>query len=429
MANIIHGILDKEELKTFMEPSEIEYPFCFLEFVNQKNNRSEYLIEKKNRLYTNIFTKIFGADFNGLKTMALYSQPVLAYDKTEGWNISITTNSIINDILRHIDSKTRVDDYYLPIDNSLNKKEQKKQYLLDVLNKELSEQRCCTNKEIIKKAIEKIDLIMNCKYVDLDRRGDITTKSLAMFLALECLKGMEQGNNLLCDFANTYYERVSKPASSAWPSTIWFEGEPYFTYSPFNERYEKLLKKDVKAFQKPTKFNQYHILSSLSFLPSGKIDRNFMEMRTSKGTVRFNPEAILTRMHENEKRMKFYESFDRKEAFVAQGEGLDGYFGYVFPNNYIVFDKFFTNYETRYPAGSNAIYAMTADKFLYSEFDKQTMTKIAKEDPTVFKFNHYGAWKSRIKEVYEMPDISQEDFEDVVDKYQKETGKKILLRG
>lgn len=426
MGNIIRGFFDKQALSTIMEPSIIEYPFNFREFMTQPKNRSMFLMEKKTNVYTSLYTNIFGKNFNFLNDLVLYGEPVLAYDNNLGWTLCITPNSIINDILRLVGSKTRVDNYYLPIDNTLSIKNQQKQYLLDVLNKEKQNQTI-TNKQILDTTINNIDYILNYSYVDLDKRDNISYKAFIYYMALDCLKRMEEGQTILCDLPLVYYERVSKPGISEWPHTVWHDNKPYFTYDPYNERLEKLFKSKPALFQKPTRDQLYHVLNCLEFLPSGHITRNFTTAHTSKGTVKFNPSAFK-RLKENEARMKFYESFDRQEAFIGTGGGLNGYFGYVFPNNYVIFDKFYTNYQTKYPAKDQAIYAFPADKFMYSLLTKPAIMAISQTDKTIKRINHTGAWQSKIEEIFNGPDVSSVDFDTMMARYNYETGNKLLKK-
>ena len=88
------------------------------------------------------------------------------------------------------------------------------------------------------------------------------------------------------------------------------------------------------------------------------------------------------------------------------------YRGFVFENNYVVFDKFYemSNSHKIVPAYGSAVYVVTLDVAEACDFDRAKIRKYIKQnhDYKAFRFNHTDtdSYQERINEIQNYVDIS-----------------------
>ena len=455
MKGVIYRSISENDLLSFMDKSNVEYsiPREAYKTVFDNYYKANDIIKSFNMLLLNDF---YEDQFpNVKKALADTITPSLVYD--EGWRLEITTDSIINAILKNFGSPYRVKDYSAKYsgDNISNTKKVIRQlgeiehriYTFDtrMLHDSLSYAILNAFKDKgrdYENLREEVGgFLRTTRYLIMDNvfdelpydnigtllEGTYQPKNLLYTLAVDSLLKLQKYKD--SDYSllpNTYYERVSKVGSSPYAKAVWLNKHKYFTYTPFNELYGKILLEN-KSLLRPevNPLDNIDILfDKFIFIPDGE---GYAKEKVSKeGSKELK---VQTEDFETLKRkVDFFEN--THYTHKMQGiDSLNGYIGYVYDNDFMIFERFYRDKENSKPASNEAIYVMPADKLLLSLTDKQAIIKYIKENPDsgVKRIIHRGDnYREKVNEVIASPNVSSESFSSIYDRMK--ASNKVLIK-
>ena len=101
-------------------------------------------------------------------------------------------------------------------------------------------------------------------------------------------------------------------------------------------------------------------------------------------------------------RLDFFET----SPYLYHVEGInnfEGYLGYIYPNNLVIFERFYKDTKKYEPADNNATYIMTLNNFIeMSKLSKLEIMQYIKDGNTdVVRKYHTSSWKNKITAVIE----------------------------
>lgn len=101
-------------------------------------------------------------------------------------------------------------------------------------------------------------------------------------------------------------------------------------------------------------------------------------------------------------RIDFFET----SPYLYHVEGInnfEGYLGYIYPNNLVIFERFYKDTKNYEPADNNATYIMTLNNFIeMSKLSKLEIMQYIKDGNTdVVRKYHTSSWKNKITAVIE----------------------------
>lgn len=110
--------------------------------------------------------------------------------------------------------------------------------------------------------------------------------------------------------------------------------------------------------------------------------------------------SIEEKNSELRKRIDFFES----SPFLYRVEGInnfEGYIGYIYPNGYVIFEKFYKNCKTFELAEIDATYVMTITNFIeLSKLTKPQIIRYIKDGNTdVMRKYHTSSWEDRLSKI------------------------------
>ena len=446
---VIYRNISKEDLLSFMDKSNIEYSIPRESYRYIFNNYYDAVntIKKFNMA---ILDDFYGDRFPNIKkALSDTITPSLVYD--EGWRLEITTDNIINSILYSFGSSYRVKRFN--DDNSESKKKRvirefgdikNRMYTFDInrLNDSLSYEITGSFKDkgrdFSNLREEICGFITNTKYLIADddfdyiydnNIGDVLDdyyepKNLLYTLAVSSLlklaKYKDKDYNLL---PNTYYERISKVGSSPFAKTTVINKRKYFGYDVFNKMYNEI-KNNTDLLDRSVIDNIDILFDKFIFIKDGEgYDKQKV---TCRGRNKFQLKEENLKELRDKKR--FFADTNYKHRMIGV-DSLDGYMGFVYDNNYIIFERFYRDKNRSKPAHGEAIYVMPADKLLLSLSNKQEIMEYIKSNPDsgVFRIIHKGDnYKDKVNSVINSQDISTESFDDIYNRMKKSG--KILVK-
>lgn len=455
MKGVIYRDISENDLLSFMDKSNVEYSIPREAYKSVFDNyyKANDIIKSFNMSLLNDF---YDEQFpNVKKALADTITPSLVYD--EGWRLEITTDSIINAIMRNFGSIYRAKDYSAkfdgnPISNTkrvireLGEIENRiytfdTNRLYDSLSYNILNAFKDKGRDYENLREEVGGFLRTTRYLIADNifedlpynnigtllEGTYQPKNLLYVLAISSLLKLEKYKD--SDYSllpNTYYERISKVGSSPYAKSVWFKGKKYFTYTSFNELYNKILLENNELLRPKTNplDNVDILFDKFIFIPDGEGYKKEHITKESSRELKVKTEDFETLKN----KIEFFENTHYTHKMLGI-DSLNGYMGYVYDNDFIVFERFYRDKENSKPASNEAIYVMPADKLLLSLTDKQAIMKYIKENPEqgVKRIIHRGEnYKDQVNEVITSPNISNESFSSIYDRMKE--SKKILIK-
>ena len=297
----------------------------------------------------------------------------------------------------------------------------------------LRDKRSGKDKELLDELYNNVDYIISLYNFDITKdivnNNFILAKDALLYLAYtSLLKYRETGKGEYARLPYEYYHHVSHMQTSNYPHKVEIGDFRRIWFDTFRRVYEASLGKEYVLG-----FNQYALSDHTytcgwEILKSGESDDAFKDIRD---TIHRGGRGLNDERNRKMYMMKtdFYQSSPYK-CMIRGVYGLRGYIGFVYPNDYLVYDKFYNNDDAKVKtilSHPEAIYSIPSDKIIVTSYDKQKLKGVMKEDIRIVKNNHTmnGSFIERIDKIIKGPNLSTKSFEDVV---KEDNGKVLILK-
>ena len=432
MFDKIYGDIGYNDMLCFIPKDSMEYP------VNRESYGGvfrHYNDATKEIAYQNslLLSQIFGYRFKDFRySFRNAINPSLVYD--DGWKLQITPVSFFNsilseagsdDIITHKDKDLIIEKLNALKSNIASKSDEE---FFDGINYYLRKNMiyCNLNKnnyiDFIDYSIKNIDSILAIPNLESDRlNNDSLPKDILYACSINALDIMERTNSSdLCVLPNYYYDRVSSVGSSPYAHKCYVNGIGYLGYNCFNDKYNSLKQSNPDLFSRSGNLmDNVTLLDTFALIRPGHADdkRITVSEVTKRNSYQMSEEEIAA----VKDKIDFFESTPYKTK-VAGLNRFDGYFGYVYDNDYLVFVKFYANKRESRGGQGNAIYVLPADLLDLSLSDKQHIINYIKNsgDDRAFRIiQRTERYKDRVNEVIEHDNVSKTPFDDIIETYNK----------
>lgn len=432
MFDKIYGDIGYNDMLCFMPKDTMEYP------INRESYRGvfrNYNDATREIAYQNslLLSQIFGNRFNDFKySFRNAINPSLVYD--DGWKLQITPvaffNSILSevgsdDVITHKDKDLIIEKLNNLIDEISSKSDEE---FFDGINYYLKKNMRYSNLnknnyiDFINYSIRNIDSILSIPNIESDKlNNNSLPKDILYACSINALDIMESSNSSdLCVLPNYYYDRVSSIGRSAYPHKCYVNGTGYFGYNCYNDKYSSLKQSRPHLFSRTGNLmDNVTLLDTFALIRPGHDGdkRITVSEVTKRNSYQMSDEEIAA----VKDKIDFFENTPYKTK-VAGLNRFDGYFGYVYDNDYLVFVKFYANKRESRGGRGNAIYVLPADLLDLSLSDKQHIINYIKNsgDDRAFRIiQRSEKYKDRVHDVIEHDNVSKTPFDDIIESYNK----------
>lgn len=370
----------------------------------------------------------FGYDYNKVFTNILrkldVSKPIIEEMKLPTRiNSTIEANTFINEITRAIKKEQDIRES-LPFE--IYDHEFEKGNLLDIIYYYIRPvlRNLISTEYQIKKLVdtqieeEKI-LRNNHKTLNKVAHKSVIWKNLMYYTACKSLDIFDETNDMkYYKYSKNYYKNVSTNSKCEMPKSIIVNGNYYDCWhNSFNQRFLSIQKVKFPEILVRLGIEDKDTITYRETLKKG----NGMKGIITEGS---KPKKKIDYSKINDtlaRKIVFYKGLSGKVQGIIDGFETDtDYIGYVLPNNYVIFDKFYElskDGTKANPAYGNRVYIVTLDVLEACGRDKQKIGKYISEnhDYKAFRYNHTDAdsYQRRINEVLEYSDVSTIKFKDL----------------
>lgn len=332
----------------------------------------------------------------------------------------IFTTNMIFCILGH--------DHRVPFINLDNKAgmEYFKEYAISYCNEIIRQEINLQKRIMIYELKNNIDRVCELYNIPMDIKNYLIPKDALFYLAYKSLKRFETTKEIeYLIFAKEYYENVSHMNTSQYPHSIVMSGERLW-YPEFRNEYQNNVPNELVINPNNYLLSGEDVLLAWDILRPGEADE---KIRQIVEKARNNPNVDYEKYKKLfEEKMNFY----LRSPYVKNIKGkygLSGYMGFLYNNEYLLFDKFY-NSDTINPfrrtilTHGEAIYALPSDRFSILNNTKQNIIKEKQRDVRIKKLNHTNTFVRRANEIIYGPNLSTSTLDIELAKQKK----KILIR-
>lgn len=420
-----------EELTNFIEPIEINIPITFSSLNNLVGPDIDslykirtYIASKFSDLYSNFPT--FKDQFKNMAENEIRSLRTISYTPhLTGYDFRMHPVDITNSIFYSLGYNNRIP--FINLDDKVGKK-YLKDYAYSNFNIILKKETDPIKKTIINELKDNYSKICDLYDEPLDIRKYIIPKDTLFFLAYRSLDLFEMTDDYrYLVFAKEYYDNVSHMKTSEYPHMIYrSKTNSRVWHTNYRKEFEDY---DLNNIDIP--INRYllresNVLIGYEILAPGEAEKVITDtVKRSRASSNVDYEKYEDLF---EKKMNFY--LDSPYVRTIMGTyGLNGYMGFLYKNEYLLFDKFYntdTEDITRRTilTHGEAVYAFPTDRLdLITTSTKQEIIKEKKRDLRIRKFNHNDTFIPRVQKVIDGPNLSTSTFEEEIEKINK----KVLI--
>ena len=409
-----------EELSHFIQPLKMEIPINLQTPFVRNSSFNLYLREINKEIVETLFTGMDDKKKEYLKRAI----PISYVPHIEGYSVSLSPIQFVNNALRVIGRTNNVNlnDYLLPFYNLDDERELKvfktavKNRIFhikkSIINENLSKDLNILNsnlEEIIKiKDFDLSEMVNNC----------IEIKTLLFYIVYYSLRKLQETNNPIYSvLPSTYVEEVYKPDALQFPKHVYLDSYNYrYGIASFIEEYNRLYTTNRGLFNHFVTdnlgVNTY--VGNFELLPSGEVEKTLKE------------EAVKQKYRRDIDYSKYYKLFKTKidyyfhtdiKHILVGNMGLEGYYAFVYGNEYIVSDKFYNSllvpdYKRSILTHEEGLYALPSDRLDILAMDKQKIKEEKKTDTRIKKHNHdqNNNWINKVNAIIEGANVSTTIF-------------------
>ena len=413
-----------EELSKFIPPLKFEIPIELQSTFVRNSDFYDYLLNINQEIVINLLPYL---DEKYKKYIVKYI-PISYVPHMDGYSVSLSPMQFINNLLVILGNKYNVDleDYKLPFYN-LDDDNERKIFKTSVVNR-VAHIKKSINNEDMNKTLDhlssNIDELLKIRDFDLSTlvSNCVEIKTLLFYLVYSSLRQLEKTNNSIYSvLPMTYMNDVYKPDALQFPKHVFVRPSAYkLGIGDFVREYNNLYMQNSRIFNYITTdnlgVNTY--IGNFELLPSGEVEKKLKDY------------AERHRIGSNIDYAKYYRLFNTKMNYyfhtdvkhILMGNmGLDGYFAFVYGNEYIVSDKFYNSllvpdYRRSILTHEEGLYALPSDRLDVIAMNKQKIKQEKIIDTRIKKYNHdpNNNWINRVNKIIEGANVSTATFEDKI---------------
>ena len=405
----INWKVERNDVKEIMPAINIEIPidngqYSYIFYGRAKGERTarDYYREFEKLMVDTLYKR----DDYDLYKRILHSKLSLSFIpdfKNNNYVIGYSPVRMYNDIFSTLGINEKLD--YINYSSEDEIKLAKERIKLILTKERLEEEKNANRKDtlaFINDSIENIDkvFLMNGFDCETKMENEFKYKNLLYYLAVKSLDLLDETDDENYGvLPSVYYDEVTTPKKAEFPNQLFMGANDVYeyNYNRFNDRYAEVLLRYPSLFERALGVKEIGVMNALDIV---KADNFITEVEEDYfGFVREYKKRIRKSKTEEEliktlnEKITFYRDLmhttdeDGNNIVVAPIKGknsLQGYYGFVLNNNYIVLDKFFSIRKTDFkvkPSCDEAIYSMPLDLFLEFDGSKSKMMKYIKENP------------------------------------------------
>lgn len=422
--------IEYDELTNFIEAinANIDIPFTSINNLNGKSGESVYKIKDLVcKRYKDIYMN-FPNLWEILRKDVRLCRPISYTPHTTGYDFRLNPIDITNSIFEKMGYEERIP--FINLDNEIGQK-YFKDYAYSFFNNIIKTEKDNDKKTIIKELKKNFDKICDAYEEPLDIRDLVVPKDTLFFLAFRSLDLYESTKDTrYLIFAKEYYDYVSHMRTSSYPHSIYrsSNGEKVW-YGEFRKEFEDNVPEDTDFSTKNILLSDDELFVAWEILKPGEVEKNITNIvkRARQGaSVNYKKYQELF-----EKKMNFYINSPYTKPIMGL-YGLDGYMGFAYKNEYLLFDKFY-NSDTKDPTRrtilthGEAIYALPSDRFEFlNRSTKQDIIKEKEIDTRIKKLNHSKKFLPRVQGIIDGKNVSKSTLDVEIEKAKK---KRVLVLG
>ena len=433
----INWKVEENDVKEIIEPINIEIPidrgqynYIFRGNKISNNFLNVYFKEYDYKLINALYKK---DEYKSLKRI-LFSKLSLSFIpdfKNNNWIIGYSPVEIYNNIFRTLHISDRLD--YIDYSDENEIKNVKKKINLILIREKLKllyEKDKSYKLEFVKDSIENIDNIFKLNGFDIESKihDKIVYKNLLYYLSVKSLDKLDKTDDIkYALIPRVYYNEVTSIGKAEYPNQLSMAHGVYsYNGSTFNDRYNEVLLRYPILFEEEIGIKEINVMNKVEIV---RADNFIDDVETTYidyiDIIKKRKDYTKTDKELNDMlndKITFYRYLmnlkDEKgeNIVISPIKGineLNGYYGFVFNNNYIVLDKFFNIRKTDgkvKPSSDEAIYSMPLDLFVDLDGSKRKMMKYISLNPKGnVKRNYHTkkhSYRDRILDVTKKEDIS-----------------------
>ena len=413
------NIIPYEELGNFINPIEFILSINICQLLN--NPKNNLILNRNNKM---------GDLINFLKPklsslLPYFGDPnvIITYTPHDyGYDFRVNPIELINDVLYKVNGFLRykaID--YIPFFNldSQNGMNDFKKYVKDHLVYKYDLGNSSFINDIFKTVKTNLDSICNLYYLDINSslKDSFSANDMLFYLAycsLDTYSKILYKYNVVDErymvFPYEYYQFISGNRIPDYPHKLCFN-DGYKWHDDFRVMYENLVGKNFVLDDSKYRLKTYdnYFVSGI-ILPPGNVDKTFQNI------------AEYARSNMGADYKKWQKLFEMKFNFYANSgfiniveclNGFRGYVGFVYRNDYSLFDKFYNlggkkNILTHHEAA----YALPADRLELICHDKQTVITSSKSDSRIRRVIHNDFFDTNARKIINGANVSTMSFEE-----------------
>lgn len=423
-----NGIIPYKELSIFIEPITMTIPIPLMDLKSIGGNKGEELYSVYNHALYDILDKM--PVLKERLKKSLNNLAILSYTPhTNGYDFRIHPINLINSILEVLGFNETIPFFNL---DEENERKAFKEYTKKNIEKLKKNGFFLEELEELSSRISYINLLYDIDVENnLKKNNYILAKDALLYLSFASLfKYNTTGKKEYLRIPYEYYHYIAHMKTSAFPHKIRVGYSNLLWYEDFIRNYEISPGKEYIPIFNEFALDNHTLLCGWEILGSGAQEKAFKEVseaiKRSKNGENAERYLELFRMKTN-----FYES-SPYHTMIKGLYGLNGYLGFVYNNDYIVYDKLYNsenvpNERKTILSHPEAIYSIPSDSIIVTSYNKQKLKEIREKDKRIIKTNHTisGSFIPKIENIIKGPNVSTEPFSSVV---KKESNLLILRR-
>lgn len=426
------GDIPVDELSYFINPINISLEVNKESIENTFTNPME-VRDYINSFYKNIMDAYFPSmDDERKKRFIRYRATISYTPHTSGYDFRFNPIDFINELFEMMEL-----DYSIPfinLDNGLGMnylKDYVRAYINDFKRDDALKQTSSYDKKlaIMEDLNKNLDEIVKMYYRSLDNtiNAYVIPKDMLLYLALKSLSKYEDGTTkdekyLVLPYE--YYHHISHMNTTPYPHAIQYNGQKRW-FPEFRQYYVNACDPLYRVDDSQYILNDHELLLAWDILKPGMLER---QIRDINQRVKAKPNVDYDKYLDLfEKKMNYY--MNSPYINYIQGKyGLNGYIGFTYKNEYLLFDKFH-NSDTIDPSKKTilthgeAVFALPSDRFDIVKGDKQRVLDARKYDDRIIKVNHTPSFTNRLDNIINGPNVSYATFDQIL----KREKRKVLI--
>ena len=432
----INWKIEELDLKEFINPISIEIPidkgqynYIFNGIKINNITAKDYCKSIEKYIADKIFTKD-----NKYKKYFYYdlSLSYIPDYKNNCYKIGYSVVKIFNNIFDILGINEKLD--YINYDNINEVNDLRRRIHLILIDEKLKYLKDKNNEDkflFIQDILNNLDNIFSLVTYDIESKikNNIIYKNLLYYLAVKSLDILDETDDIKYGILpKQYFIEVSSVGKAEFPRQLFMsDTEVYsYNYTNYNDRYNDILLRYPILFEESIGINEIGVMDELDIVKADNFIKEVEEdyfgyIKTYKKKKTYTKTDIELNEMLNDKINFYRELLNMKDekgeklviSPVKGKNSLQGYYGFVFNNNYIALDKFFSvrkdNLKLK-PSFDEAIYSMPLDLFVDLKGSKRLMMDYIKKNPKGnVKRNYHTkkhSYRDRVLEVSKKDDVS-----------------------